>query len=66
MLQQDLVICKSHPDGTGFGGMRGHEEQLMLSSVRGHGRPLVQVSASVAIDGPGLEGVMHRSRGLLP
>ena len=61
MLQQDLVICKSHPDGTGFEGMRGHEEQLMLSSVRGHGRPLVQVSASVATADPGHEGIMQRS-----
>jgi hypothetical protein len=43
VLQLDLVMCKSHPDGTGFEGMRGCEEQLKLRTVRGHRRPLVKV-----------------------
>jgi hypothetical protein len=43
MLQWDLVMCKSHPGGTDFEGMKGQTEQLRLSTVRGHGRPLVNV-----------------------
>jgi hypothetical protein len=31
------------PRGTGFEGMRCHEEQLRLGIVRGHGRPLEKV-----------------------
>ena len=46
MLQLYLVMCKSHPGGTGFEdmkGSRGHGEQMRLGTVRGQGRPLVKV-----------------------
>jgi hypothetical protein len=36
-------MSKSHPDGTGVEGMRGHGEQLRLSTLRSYERPLVKV-----------------------
>lgn len=35
-----LVICKSHPDDTGFENMKG--DQLKLGTVRGQGRSWVK------------------------
>ena len=55
MLQLYLVMCKSYPGGTGFEGMRGHEEQLRLGTVRGQGRPLVKGQPQVQL-GLGLRG----------
>ena len=49
MLQLYLVMCKSHPGGTGF------EEQLRPGTVRGHGSSIGEGAASVAVDGPGLK-----------
>ena len=49
LLQWDLVMCKGHPGGTGFESMRGHTEQLRLSTVRGHGRPLVKVQSQLQL-----------------
>jgi hypothetical protein len=45
MLQLDLVMCNSHPSGTGFEvmGGGGHEEQLRLGTMRCHGRLLVKM-----------------------
>jgi hypothetical protein len=40
VLQLDLVLCMSYPGGTAY------EEQLSLSTVRGHGRLLVKPSCS--------------------
>jgi hypothetical protein len=34
----------------------GHEVQMRLGNVRGQGRPLMNVTASVAVDGRGLYG----------
>jgi hypothetical protein len=49
MQQQDLVMCKSHPGGTGFEGMKSHAEQLRLGTMRGHGRPLVKVHSQLQL-----------------
>ena len=49
MLQLDLVICKNHPSGTGFEGMRGHEEQLRLGTVGVQGRPLVKLQPQLQL-----------------
>ena len=45
-------MCKSHPGGTGFEGIRCHEEQLRLGTVRGNGEGV----ASAVVDGPRLKG----------
>ena len=49
MLHLDLVMCKSHPCGTGFEGLRGHEEQLRLGTMRDNGRPLVNVQPQLQL-----------------
>jgi hypothetical protein len=49
VLHWDLVMCKSHPGGTGFEGIRGHEEQLRLGTVRGHARSLVNVQPQLQL-----------------
>ena len=51
-------MCKSHPGGTGFESMRGYEEQLRLSTVRAHGRPLVKVQPQLQLMAQ-TEGVMQ-------
>ena len=56
LLQWDLVICKGHPGGTGFEGMKGSRK---AAEVRYYERPWKAIgegAASVAIDGPGLKG----------
>ena len=42
-------MCKGHPGGTGFEGMKGSAEQLRLGTVRGHGRPLVKVQPQLQL-----------------
>ena len=56
MLWLDLVMCKSHPSGTGFEGMKG---LCRAAEARHCERPRKAIGegvASVAIDGPGLKG----------
>ena len=56
MLLQDLVMCKSHPDGTSFEGMK---ESCRTAEAQHRKRPWKDIgegAASVAIDGPGLKG----------
>jgi hypothetical protein len=36
-------MCKSHPGGTGFEGIKGQGEQLRLGTLRDQERPLVKV-----------------------
>ena len=42
-MQLDLVICKNHPGGNGFEGMKGSWRSDEADIVRGHGRVLVKV-----------------------
>jgi hypothetical protein len=54
-------MCKSHPGGTGFEGMKG---LCRAAEARHCERPRKAIGegvASVAIDGPGLEGVTQGS-----
>lgn len=56
LLQRDLIMCKGHPGGTGFEGMKG--SQRAAEALHG-GRPWKAIgegAASVAIEGPGLKG----------
>jgi hypothetical protein len=34
MLKLYLVMCRSHPGGTGFKNIKGHEDQLRLGTER--------------------------------
>ena len=53
LLQQDLVMCKGHPGGTGFEGMRG---SCRAAEARHCDRPWMPlVRTSVAVEGPGLK-----------
>jgi len=38
-----MVMCKSHPGGTGFEDMRNHGEKLRPGTGRGQEKPLVKV-----------------------
>ena len=49
LLQWDLVMCKGHPGGTGFEGMKGSHSAAEAHSVRGHGRPLVKVQPQLQL-----------------
>ena len=52
----DLVMCKSHPGGTGFEGMK---RSCRAAEARHCERPWKAISegaASVEIEGPGLKG----------
>ena len=54
-------MCKNHPSGTGFEGMKG---LCGAAEARHCERPRKAIGegvASVAIDGPGLEGVTQGS-----
>ena len=42
VLQQDLVMCKDHPGGTGFKGMKGSWRTAEAWHCKRPGRPLVQ------------------------
>jgi hypothetical protein len=56
LLHWDLVMCKGHPGGTGFKGMKGSH---IAAEAQHSGRPWKAIGkgeASVAINGPGLKG----------
>jgi hypothetical protein len=56
LLQRDLVMCKGHPGGTGFEGMKG---SCRAAKAQHCGRPWKAIgedAASLSIDGPGLKG----------
>ena len=59
-------MCKSHPGGTGFEGMKGSWRATGALHCERPWKAIGKGATSVAIDGPGLERVMHRSRGLSP
>ena len=56
MLQQDLVMCKSHPGGTGFEGMKRSCRAIEAGHCERPWKAIGEGAASVAIDGPGLKG----------
>jgi hypothetical protein len=49
VLWLDFVMCKCYPGVTGLKAWRGHTEQLMLGTVRSHGRPLVKVESQLQL-----------------
>jgi hypothetical protein len=56
MLQWDLVMCKSHPGGTGFKGMKGSYREAEAWQCKRPWKAIGEGGASVAIDGLGLKG----------
>jgi hypothetical protein len=61
MQQQDLVMCKSHPGGTGFEGMKGSCRAAEAQHCERPRKAIGEGAVSVAIDGPGQKGVMQRN-----
>ena len=56
LLQRDLVICKGHPGGTGFEGMKGSRKAAEARHCERPWKAIGEGAASVAIEGPGLKG----------
>ena len=56
MLWLDLVICKVHPGGTGFEGMKGSRKAAEAQHCERPWKAIGEGAASVAIDGPELKG----------
>ena len=56
LLQRDLVICKGHPGGIGFEGMKGSHRAAEARHCERSWKAIGEGTASVAIDGPGLKG----------
>lgn len=55
LLQMDLVMFKSHPDGTGFEGMKGSWKDETLHCER-PGKAIGEGAESFAVDSPILKG----------
>ena len=56
VLQLDLVMCKNHPGGTGFEGMKGSWRAAEAWDCERPWKAIGEGAASVAIDGPGMKG----------
>jgi hypothetical protein len=56
LLQWDLVVCKSHPGGTGFEGMKGSHKAAEAWHCERPWKAIGEVAASDAIEDPGLKG----------
>ena len=56
LLQRDLVMCKGHPGGTGFEGMKGSRKAAEARHCERPWKAIGEGAASVAIEGPGLKG----------
>ena len=56
LLQRDLVMCKGHPGGTGFKGMKGSRRAAEARHCERPWKAIGGGAASVAIDCPGLKG----------
>ena len=56
LLQWDLVMCKGHPGGTGFEGMKGSRRAAEARHCERPWKAIGEGAASVAIDSPGLKG----------
>ena len=49
-------MCKSHPGGTGFEGMKGSCRAAEARHCERPWKAIGEGEASVAVDGPGLKG----------
>jgi hypothetical protein len=56
LLQQDLVMCKVHPGGTDFEGMKGSYRAAEAQHCERPWKAIGEGAASVAIFGQGLKG----------
>ena len=56
LLQQDLVMCKGHPGGTGFESMKGSCRAAEAPHCERPWKAIGEGAASVAIEGTGLKG----------
>ena len=56
MLQWDLVLCKSHPGGTGFESMKESYRAAEAQHCERPWKAIGESAASVAINGPELKG----------
>jgi hypothetical protein len=54
-------MCKNHPGGTGFEGMKGSRRATKTWHCERPEKAKDEGAALVAVDGPGLEGVMQTS-----
>jgi hypothetical protein len=57
MLQLYLVMCKSHPSGTGFEGMKVSGRAAKAWNCERPCKVIGEGAASVAVDNPGLKGL---------
>jgi hypothetical protein len=56
VLQWDLVMCKSHPGGTGFEGMKGSCRAAEARHCERPWKAIGEGTASLEVDGPVLKG----------
>jgi hypothetical protein len=49
-------MCKSHPGGVGFKGMKGSMREAEVWHCQRPGKAIGEGAASVAVEGPGLKG----------
>ena len=56
MLRMDLVMCKSHPGGTGFEGIKESQRVAEALHCERPGKATGEGEASAGVDGPGLKG----------
>lgn len=56
LLQQDLVMCKGHPGGTGFESMKGSHKAAEPWHCKRPWKAIGEGAASVEVDSPGLKG----------
>ena len=56
LLQRDFVICKGHPGGTVFEGMKGSRRAAEAQHCERPWKAIGEGAAAVAIEGPGLKG----------
>jgi hypothetical protein len=66
MLQLYLVICKSHPGGTGFEGMKGSLRTTEAWHCERPWKTVGEGAGLVAVDSPGLKGSCKKFGGLAP
>jgi hypothetical protein len=56
MLQLNLVMCKSHPGGTGFEGMKVSRRTAEAWHCERSWKAIGEGIASAVVDDPGLKG----------
>ena len=56
LLHPDLVMCKGHPGGTGFEGMKESRRAAEAQHCERPWKAIGEGAASVAIEGTGLKG----------